>query len=370
MTAAVLGLGTALPAYAIPQPDSAEMAAMLCSAQSVGAGTGRLIPALYRRTTVLRRGSVLLKNGLPDGRFSQSFFAPATSASDRGPGTGPRSDRYAVEAPLLAGRAAAGALGDAGAEPGSITHLVTVSCTGFSAPGVDAALINGLGLAPTTQRTHVGFMGCHGAINGLRVAQAFAAADPRARVLVCAVELCSLHFHYTTDPEKMVANALFADGAAAVVIGEADCARLGSDGFPRIAATGSCLIPGSLDAMTWTIGDHGFEMTLSPRVPSLLEAHLAEWLGVWLGGRGLGLADIGAWAIHPGGPRVLSTVASCLDLPDAALEPSRAVLADHGNMSSPTVLFIVDRLRRVNAPRPWVAMAFGPGLVAEAVLIE
>ena len=102
-------------------------------------------------------------------------------------------------------------------EPGSITHLVTVSCTGFVAPGVDLALIRGLGLRPTVERTHVGFMGCHGALNGLRVANAFASADPAARVLLCAVELCSLHYHYGRQPDKVVANALFADGAAAVV---------------------------------------------------------------------------------------------------------------------------------------------------------
>src|SRR5205807_1380827 len=141
-----------------------------------------------------------------------------------------------------------------------ITHIITVTCTGFEAPGTDVALLAGLGLRPTTQRLQIGFMGCHGAINGLRAAQAITAADARARVLLCAVELCSLHYRFNWEPERLVANALFADGAAAIVAGgEVDSPQ----GEPwRLKATGSCLIPNSQDAMSWRIGDHGFEMTL------------------------------------------------------------------------------------------------------------
>jgi predicted naringenin-chalcone synthase len=135
-------------------------------------------------------------------------------------------------------------------------------------------------------------------------------------------------------------------------------------------ATGSCLIPDALDAMTWTIGDHGFEMSLSPRVPSLLERHLGAWFVPWLGEQGLTPGDVGGWAVHPGGPRILGTVAGCLGLPDSALRVSRGVLAEHGNMSSPTVLFIAERLGRERVPLPWVLIAFGPGLVAEVALIR
>jgi predicted naringenin-chalcone synthase len=358
----ILGLGTATPAHAIEQSAAAEIAVSICAPTAEQA---RLVPILYRRSTIHRRASVLLQNGRPDGRLTQSFFPIAGSASERGPGTAARLDRYAAEAPRLAESAAAAAL-DAGAiDAAQITHLITVSCTGFSAPGIDAALISRLHLPATVQRTHIGFMGCHGAINGLRVAHAFATADPAARILLSAVELCSLHFQYTTDPEKTVANALFADGAAAAVVGPPP--RLRS--APRIAATGSCLIPGSLDAMTWRIGDHGFEMTLSPRVPSLLESHLLPWLTRWLASHDLEPGDIRSYAIHPGGPRVLSTVGQCLGLPETALEASRSILAEHGNMSSPTVLFIFERLLAQGAPLPCLCLAFGPGLVAEAALI-
>jgi len=230
---------------------------------------------------------------------------------------------------------------------------------------VDVALIKGLDLPATVERSHIGFMGCHGAVNGLRVARGFAGADGRARVLVCAVELCSLHYHYGWDPKKMVANALFADGAAAVV-GAGDMAAP-PDAW-RLAATGSCVFPDSEYAMTWHIGDHGFEMTLSTRVPGLIGRHLRPWLAQWLGQNGLGLGDVHSWAVHPGGPRILSAVEESLGLDRAALDLSREVLAACGNMSSPTLLFILERLRRRQARRPCVALAFGPGLVAEAAL--
>jgi predicted naringenin-chalcone synthase len=248
-----------------------------------------------------------------------------------------------------------------------LTHLVTVSCTGFVAPGVDVALIGALKLRPTIQRTQVGYMGCHGALNGLRVAAAFTGAAPEARVLMCAVELCSLHYHYGWNPSKMVANALFADGAAAIVGVPAEMAP--PEAW-RVAASGSCLIPDSAEAMTWTIGDHGFEMTLSKQVPGLIARHLRPWLESWLTEQGTALAEVESWAIHPGGPRILSAVEEGLNLSREAAAASRAVFAEYGNMSSPTILFILDRLRRQHAKRPCVALGFGPGLMAEAALLR
>ncbi len=361
MSIAILGLGTATPAQEILQTDAATMAA------AIGGGCvvkTRLLPGLYRRTTVNKRASVLLDES-GNGAERQRFFPPASGDEDRGPGTRERLRVYEAEAPGLAQRAALAALASSGEEPGAISHLITVSCTGFGAPGVDAALISGMGLRPTVARTHVGFMGCHGAINGLRVASAFGAAEPAARILLCAVELCSLHFHYGPDPEQMVANALFADGAAAVVLGAG-----GPEGAWRVAGTGSCLVPDSLDAMTWSIGNNGFEMSLSARVPGLIEERLRPWLETWLGSHGLTIGRVGSWAIHPGGPRVVGAAGSALGLPDSALEPSLRALAEHGNMSSPTVLFILSRLMAAGAARPCVVLGFGPGLVVEAALLR
>jgi predicted naringenin-chalcone synthase len=254
-----------------------------------------------------------------------------------------------------------------------ITHLITVSCTGFQAPGVDLALIHQLGLDAGVQRTHVGFMGCHGALNGLRVAQAFVEADAEAVVLLCAVELCSLHLYYGWDPEKVVANALFADGAAALVA----TARPANPGpAPRpdpglcLHASGSTVIPHTAELMHWQIGNHGFEMGLSPRVPEAVAGQLRPWLERWLQPRGIQLADIASWAMHPGGPRILHTCAAALLLEPKQIAASQAVLQEHGNMSSTTILFILDRLRHQAAPGPCLALAFGPGLCAEVALLE
>ena len=122
--------------------------------------------------------------------------------------------------------------------------------------------------------------------------------------------------------------------------------------------------------MSWRIGTHGFEMTLDARVPEVIAEHLPDWLGAWLAGRGLSPGQVGSWCVHPGGPRVLSAIEACLDLPPEALTASREVLAECGNMSSPTVLFVLERLRARRAPGPTVALAFGPGLVAEAALLD
>jgi predicted naringenin-chalcone synthase len=135
-----------------------------------------------------------------------------------------------------------------------------------------------------------------------------------------------------------------------------------------VLATGSCLIPDSAAAMGWTVGDHGFGMTLARQIPALIARHLRAWMEGWLAGRGLTVETVGSWAVHPGGPKILSAAEEGLNLPPGALAASREVYAGYGNMSSPTVLFILDRLRRANAPRPCVALGFGPGLVAEAVL--
>jgi predicted naringenin-chalcone synthase len=241
-----------------------------------------------------------------------------------------------------------------------------VTCTGFYAPGIDIMLMEKLNLPATTQRLQIGFMGCHAAINGLRAAQAIVESDARAIVLLCAVELCSLHFYYGWDVEKVKANALFADGAAALV---ATAHREHTGESTRVIATGSCLLPDSKDDMSWRIGDHGFEMTLSKGVIDTIELHLRPWLVEWLAALGFGLEDIRSWAIHPGGPRIVDTAGAALGLPETALQDSREILAEHGNMSSPTVLFILERLRQRNASFPCIALGFGPGIIAEAALL-
>jgi predicted naringenin-chalcone synthase len=366
MSLAIVGLGTALPPNKISQAEAAAAALRLCCKNDEHR---EVLPVLYRQTGIQNRHMVLqthlAKAEDLDAIRGSSAFIPESDEDSNGPTTEQRMARYVKEAPTLALQSSGRALEAAGKRPQDVTHLVTVSCTGFSAPGVDIRLIKGLGLPATTQRVHVGFMGCHAALNGLRTARAFTGADPKACVLMCCVELCSLHFHYGWDPKRLVANALFADASAAVV-GVAP-EKAPADSW-TVAASGSCLIPDSEYAMTWNIGNHGYDMTLSTKVPTLISENLRPWLDNWLAESGLGVKDVKSWAIHPGGPRVLSSVEKPLGLDERATAVSREVLSECGNMSSPTVLFILDRLRQRNAPRPCVAMGFGPGLYAEAAL--
>lgn len=409
MSLVIHGLGTAQPPHAIDQQAMAD-SAVPCSCATDR--QRKLLPALYRRTRVARRHSVVV-NAPPPGpdhghaelpveERMLAFYPPAADENDRGPALSERMQRYPEEALPLATQACRAALDDAGITPDQIGQLVAVSCTGFSAPGVDIGLIDTLGLPPTVGRTMVGFMGCHGAMNGLRVANALAPNPTPPHhpasggyVLMCCVELCTLHFQYGWDPQKVVANALFADGAAAIVgqaaPGSHSPARYppgnnpsasnlsqnpahdespAAHALPTVTAHASYLIPGARDLMTWLIRDHGFEMTLSPKVPDLIREHLRAWIEPWLAEQGLDIPGVRGWAIHPGGPRVISATEQALDLPDGAGDHSRDILRDCGNMSSPTILFILDRLRQNHTPRPWVALAFGPGLTIEATLIR
>jgi predicted naringenin-chalcone synthase len=279
-------------------------------------------------------------------------------------------ERYAAEAGPLAIDAARRAIAHAGIEPRQITHLVTCSCTGFVSPGVDLDLMAALGLPASTARTHVGFMGCHGAFNALRVAEAFVAAHPDSVPLVVCVELCSLHFQYGSRSDVVVANSIFADGAAAVVGGHPSRSCATRSPAWILDRQWSRVLPASRDEMGWTIGDHGFEMHLSAAVPGTIGRHLPAAVSAGLAEAGLSAADIDTWAVHPGGPRVLTAVEEVLGLAPTALAASRNVLAEHGNMSSATILFILERLVRGFAPGPCVAMAFGPGLTAEFALFQ
>lgn len=360
----IAGIGTSLPPFTADQNEAAQVAARFAHTDDRRA---RMLRLLYRKSGVRTRRAVSLRGGDQPLEERIPYYPLPRDESDLGPTTGDRMRWYAEQARPLALQSAEAALDDAGLDAAAITHLVTVSCTGFDAPGVDAHLIEQLGIPRGVARTHVGFMGCHGAMNGLRVAGGYAGADPEARVLVNAVELCSLHFAYGWDEEMLVANTLFADGSASVV-GHGGPDHTTPGGW-TIRAHGSFLMPESAEAMTWGIGDHGFRMTLSPRVPEAIGEYLPGWIEQWLGRHGLAPDEVASWAVHPGGPRILDAVRDSLQIDETELTISRETLRDHGNMSSPTVLFILERMRRENRPLPCVALAFGPGLAVEAALV-
>lgn len=357
MSVTLWGIGKAVPPFTIEQHEAARAAMQFCMPEE-----GRFVEALYGLTRIQRRASVVLEKESA-GTPVQSFFQARQGPGDRGPDTHSRMQCYAQKAPALALEASRQALSAAGISAEEIDKLITVTCTGFSAPGFDISLIKELPLSPETQRVQVGFMGCHGMFNALQAASALARSAPREKILVCSVELCSLHFSYAEGYDQQLSNAIFADGSSAAVL---SC--VSEAGKWKLAATGSCIFPDSEAAMRWDIGNHGFQMVLSDKVPALLAKNLKPWLSHWLTAQGLSLDTVGSWAIHPGGPRILDQIEMSLDLPAEALEPSRRILTHYGNMSSATILFVLDLLQQQDAPRPCVALAFGPGLTAEVAL--
>jgi predicted naringenin-chalcone synthase len=348
----ILSIATSTPPRGLDQRRAADLAVSLSGAD---AGRHAALRALFERAGVDHRGLVFCGEG--DDR---TLYAPGAAE----PTTADRMREYERAAAGLAAPACRDALGGAGVAPREVTHVVVASCTGFFAPGLDQCLVHALGLDPGVKRTLVGFMGCHAAINALRVAGAVVSADPAAIVLVCCAELCGLHFAYGQEPQRWVANALFADGAAAAVV-----AARAAPGSRAILADASIIVPETADLMTWRIGDHGFEMTLSPRVPDVLAQNVPRWVDGVLAGVGLSRREVGGWALHPGGPRVVAALARALGLDEASAAPSLGVLRRHGNMSSPSVLFILEDLRRAGVAGPLVALAFGPGLAGEAMVV-
>jgi prepilin-type processing-associated H-X9-DG protein len=359
---AILGIGTANPP-AVRQELALELAMELGCFDSAQKSW---VKRLFLRSGIETRCSVLVTGDKDELAAPRRFYPAAKGPDDRGPTTAQRMARYAAEAPGLAWQSARMALENARIEPARITHLVTASCTGFFSPGLDAMLIERLGLSRGVRRIHVGFMGCHAAFNALAAARDAVAANPEARVLVCCVELCSLHLAYGIDPGKLVANALFADGSASAVVGHPTD---DGEGAWQLGDFSSCLLEDSGDAMTWNIGDHGFEMTLSAGVPGIIRKQLFPWCEKWLARHELEVANVAGWAIHPGGPKILDAVGDALKLEREDLRFSRRVLAGYGNMSSTTILFILEQMA-AEISGPCVAIGLGPGLMAEGILLN
>lgn len=305
-----------------------------------------------------------------------SFFEPAPGPDEvdrdgffrRGafPGTAGRMRLYEKHAFGLAERAIAG-LGPGiagGAQRERVSHVIVTSCTGFYAPGLDLQIVERFGLSPAVERTMVGFMGCHAAVAGLKLARHILRSDPPARVLMVNLELCTLHLQETDDLESLLSFLIFADGCAASLV-TAEPGGIALDGFH------TAVIPASGGEITWRIGPLGFDMHLAGTVPRTIARGLpAAWPEI-LDGRAP--PDVDLWAVHPGGRTVLDAVEQAAGLGDGRLDDSRAVLRGFGNMSSATVMFVLkrmlDRFRATGAGGNGLgcALAFGPGLTAEAM---
>lgn len=344
-------VGTSAPASVWPQERIVELGVIAAGDE---ARRGR-VRSVFSRTGVDQRALVVTDDAGPWFYHGKPL-----------PTTGQRMRLYEEAALDLAVAASRASLDASAIAPSDVTHIVSASCTGFSAPGVDIGLIDRLALMRSTQRSHIGFMGCHAAINALRVASAIAAQDASACVLVCCAEVCSIHLQHADTPERDIVNALFADGSAACVVSQ----QQPQNAIGRIVATSSMLWPGTADLMRWAIGDHGFEMVLGRDVPKAIRENTRPWLAAWLAASGTDLEHIDAWAIHPGGPHIIDAVAEALTLKPDEAAASRAVLAGHGNMSSATLLFVIARIQQQQRFSRLVATAFGPGLAGEALYLE
>jgi predicted naringenin-chalcone synthase len=305
-----------------------------------------ILERMLQRSGIGNRFTVLSPEdtALQPGSFYAGNAPPSTAA---------RMAVYAREAPKLA-LSAIEQLGDLG----DITHMVVASCTGFTAPGLDQVLARRLGLKSSVERVVIGFMGCYAGVTALRTAGHIVRSDSRARVLVVAVELCTLHLQPTTSLEQLLAMAQFADGAAAALVtAEGEGLALG--------AGISLTLEDSHDLITWTIGDTGFAMELSGEVPGRLAEALSD-PQVSRTIKGDQPSAPLAWAVHPGGRSILDAVERGLALPANSLESSRQVLQQFGNMSSASVLFVLQRLME-QRPESGLALAFGPGLALEGL---
>jgi predicted naringenin-chalcone synthase len=359
-TATIVSLATSHPSCRMSRADWLEIAHAI-SPRDVDRA---LLARLAERSAIDTRWCA----AFDDGRCG--FYKP-----NEIPSTAARMALWLRAAREMSHAAATRALDDAhsvGITPSDITHVVTASCTGFAAPSIDTFLIDQLRLARTVARLHVGFMGCHAAVNALAAARAAVLADPHAVVLVTMAEVSSAHFHHSTRLDQLIANSLFADGCAAmIVVGDERIKTIDpqrAQSLTTIAGTHAILIPETTAEMAWSIGNHGFEMSLGARVPTILEHEIRVWVERVLATHGLTRADVHGWAIHPGGPRVIDAVASALQLSETTVAHSRAILRHYGNMSSATLPFILERLAHEGIAKPWVGLAFGPGLAGEMIV--
>lgn len=284
--------------------------------------------------------------------------------------TGARMERYLTEAMPLGKKALESALESAGLTPSEIGLFVVASCTGYATPGIDVRLAREIGMSPSVRRLNIGHTGCHAALPALSAVNDFVIAHQQPAVLLC-VEISSLHLQpATTELEQVVVHSLFSDAAAAVVV---EPAASGERGGLEIIDLMTFTDTDTMDYMTWNVTDHGFRMTLSRHVSDVVSSMVKPFVEELLERNGLSRENVDAWAIHPGGPRILDAVGDRLSLDAQDIACSRRTLEEHGNCSSPTILLVIDSVRRVldRAPQKFVvALSFGPGMTLCAALLR
>ncbi len=344
-TAFLQRIGAAVPEHDIHQAFVDFAGGMLTDPRARS-----IFQRLVAKSEIRHRYSCLARDPASPG-----FTADAYSfyASGHFPSTAERMRVFEAAAPLLV-RRALDRLALTTAERGRVRHLIVTCCTGFYAPGLDFDILNYLGLPSSTERTFVGFMGCYAAINALKLARHIVRSEPGASALVVNLELCTLHFHETQDLGSTLSFLLFGDGCAAALVG-GEPPGFALDSFHAMH------LPHTADLITWRIGDMGFDMFLSTQVPNAIAKAMRTCGSVVTENRPIDL-----WAVHPGGRAIIDAVEDGLGLAPQAVRASRCILSRYGNMSSATVMFVLEQLLREAAPgQHGCALSFGPGVTAE-----
>jgi predicted naringenin-chalcone synthase len=354
MNSSIVSIGLSNPGAPIPQ---AEIARFMKLAHQLDEYESRKLGFFYRKSGIDFRHSVL--DDFDKLQVEDFSFFPKNEELTPFPGTKARMEVFQQTAPELSALAVSSCLNQVGEKASSITHLILVSCTGMVAPGVELQLMQLLGLEEDVERYCIHFMGCYAAFTGLKLADKILRAEPEAKVLVVSVELCTLHFQKEYTEDNILANSLFGDGAAAALV-------INSTEGLKINSYLSQVFKEGEGDMAWGIGDFGFEMRLSKYIPALLDRGITDLKDVFE--RKFGLSAIRNFAIHPGGKQILQKVQEAFELGPEVNFHANEVLRNFGNMSSATILFVLDRMMKdPKIGGDILSMGFGPGLTLETM---
>ena len=357
MNSSIVSIGLSNPGTPIPQ---AEISRFMQVAHQLDTQERRKLDFLYRKSGIDSRHSVL--DDFQKEEVSDFTFFPKNKELNPFPGTAARMQVFEEKGPELAEQAVRSALLQAEVEANSLTHLILISCTGMVAPGLELDLMRRLGIPSSVERYCIHFMGCYAAFTGLRLADQLVKANPKARVLVVSVELCTLHFQKEYTEDNLLANSLFGDGAAAAVVMQSEKGLQIKNYFSEV------LWEGEKD-MAWKIGDFGFEMRLSQYIPSLLNQGIRRLRDLFEAK--FNFSKVRHVAIHPGGKQILIQVQEAFGLSPEVNRHALEVLRTCGNMSSASILFVLERMLQDSSIQGDIlALGFGPGLTLETTHYE
>ncbi len=365
----LLAIGTATPANKIAQD---RHYSILDSANGMSRAEKLVLRKIYSRSGIEHRHSVLAEFSAQDAPGNVLFHPSGNYANTP---VSRRMEIYEAHAGVLCAEAATQCLTQLPSlKKEEITHVIAFSCTGMMAPGIDIQVVESLGLNRNVERTCINFMGCYAAINALKAAYHIARSEPDAVILLAGVELCTLHYQKNNDPNQVVANALFADGAAAAIVSAKTIENAAGNAHYKLKKFYAEFEQSAANDMVWRIGDSGFDLRLTPDVPNIVRENIAPLLEKLFLKTGLSKKDIAYYAIHPGGTKILEACEQALEISKEENAVSYSILRNYGNMSSVTILFVLkeylQKLGVADSGKNMMACAFGPGITMESMILE